>query len=93
MNCLHSFESWDSGFESHSEHGCLWGLFCVYVAVLRRVIARPMSPIDCGDDYETEIASKVQQRTVEPYSMTIIFDDARIITLNYLTVSICVKIL
>jgi hypothetical protein len=31
MNCLHSLERWDRGFESHSRHGCLYymRLFCV----------------------------------------------------------------
>jgi hypothetical protein len=53
MNCLHSLELWDRGFESKSRHGCLCAfILCLCCSVCRYrpcdgLIPRPRSPADC----------------------------------------------
>jgi hypothetical protein len=41
-------------------------LFCMQVAALRRADPGPRNPTDCVKDQETEKATNVQQRAVQP---------------------------
>jgi hypothetical protein len=67
MNCLHSPERWDRGFESHSRHECMCVLSCVGSVLCVGLISRPRSPTDCTKkDYESEEEARVEQRAVVP---------------------------
>jgi hypothetical protein len=74
MNCLHSLERWDHGFESHSRHGCPCAfILCFCVALcLGSGLTMGWSPVQGVLQTVYKIKklkkklAKAQQRAVEP---------------------------
>jgi hypothetical protein len=70
-NCLRPLERWDSGFESHSRHGCLCVRF-FYVLCIGSRLATGWSPSKESyrlykKDCKTEEEARAKQRTVVPF--------------------------